>query len=105
MRVIAPIAVLAVLVLAAACSPSDERRTSAELKDAGHSVDAAAQGVAHSAAVRHAEADFRRAGHDAAEETRRLAAQAKVETHKLAAHARGGVHDVTHDSRHDDHSS
>jgi hypothetical protein len=87
MRRTHPIAVLGALIgaltLTAACSRSD-----------GHNAD-----------VRKAEAEVRRAGHDAAQDLRKLGAAAKVETHKLAGDTRNAGHDVTRDDHSNDKSS
>lgn len=80
-----------IFALAAACSPSDDHRASADLKGAGHSVDSAASGVARNDDVKNAEADFKRFGHDAAKDFRKLGAEAKIEAHKLAADTRGAT--------------
>jgi|HubBroStandDraft_2_1064218.scaffolds.fasta_scaffold584094_2 hypothetical protein len=104
MRAIAPLAVTAIFALAA-CSPSNDHRASTDLKDAGHSVDNAAAGVAHNGDVKNAEADFKRFGHDAAKDFRKLGAEAKVEAHKLAADTRSAAHGVTKPDHPDDHNT
>jgi hypothetical protein len=86
MRLTSLIAALGAVVLIAACSRSDD-----------HSVTTASDNVAHNADVRKAEAEFKKAGRDAAKDFRKLAAEAKVETHKLAADTRNAGHDVAHD--------
>jgi hypothetical protein len=78
MRAIAPLAVVALLALTAACARGDEHRAQTDLKQAG----------------RTAATDFRK-----------LAAEAKVEAHKLAADTRGAAHDTTRHDHPDDHSS
>jgi hypothetical protein len=83
-------ATAAALALTAACSRSDD-----------HSAASATAGVAHNTDVRNAEAEFKKAGHDAAKDFRKLAAQAKIETHKLASDTRNAGHDVAHN----DHSN
>jgi len=104
MRVIAPIAAVALLALAAACSPGDHQGAGADVKDAGRSVANAAAGVAHNADVKRAEADLRQGGHAAAQDFRKLAAEAKIEAHKLSGDTRGATHDVTRHDHPDDRS-
>jgi hypothetical protein len=87
------IAALGALALTAACSQSDD-----------HSAASATASVAHNTDVRNAEAEFKKAGHDAAKDFRKLAAQAKIETHKLASDTRGAAHDVTHNDHDHDRS-
>jgi hypothetical protein len=99
------LAAIAALALTAACSRDDDHRASADMKDAGHSVDKTAASVAHNPEVKSAAADLRHAGHIVAVDTRKAAAEAKVATHKLAADTRGAAHDVTHHDRSDDKSS
>ena len=103
MRAIAPLAVSAIFVLAA-CSPSDDHKANADLKDTGHSVDNAASGVARNGDVKNAGADFKRFGHDAAKDFRKLGAEAKIEAHKLAADTRSAAHGVTKPDHPADHS-
>ena len=86
-------AAIAALVLIGACSRSDDHKAADDLKGAGHSIDNAAASLAHNPDVKSAEADFKKAGHDAAKDLRKAAAEAKVEAHKLAAGARGSAHD------------
>jgi hypothetical protein len=97
-------AVLA-FALTVACSRASDQSASADLKDAGHSVNHAASSVAHNADVERAGADLRNAGHVVAVDTRKAAAEAKVAAHKLAADTRGAAHDVTRRDRSDDKSS
>ena len=99
-----PFLIAAAVLALAACSRYDDHKAGADLKGAGQSVDNAASGVAHSAGVRNAEADVRKAGHEAARDLRKLGAEAKVETHKLADDTRGAAHDVAHHARPDDRS-
>jgi len=89
-------AIILSLALAAACSRHDESKASADLKDAGHNVDSAASKVGQNADVRHVEADFKRAGHDAAQDARKLAAEAKAAAHSLAADSRNAAHQAAH---------
>ena len=96
---------VAALALTVACSRTDDHTASADLKDAGHSVDNAAHDVAHSPEVRNAGADLRHAGHIVADDTRKAAAEAKVAADKVTADTRGAAHDVTRHDRADDKSS
>jgi hypothetical protein len=98
-------AALAALVLVGACSGSDDHKAADDLKGAGHSVDNAAASLAHNPDVKSAEADFKKAGHDAAKDFRKAAAEAKAAAHKLASDTRSGAHDVNHDNHHADDKS
>ncbi len=89
--------VLAMIVLtAAACSRHDQSKASAEINDAGRSVDTAVAKVAHNPDVRHVEADMKKAGHQAAVEFRKATAQAKGAAHGLADDGRKAGHDAAH---------
>ena len=81
------------LSLTAACSRSDNQ-----------SATSTSASIAQNADVRNAQAELKKAGHDAARDFRKLAAQAKIETHKLAADTRNAGHDVTHNDHSHDRS-
>jgi len=95
---------IATIALTAACSRHDDHTVGADVKDAGHSVDAAAVKVVHDPDVRNAGNDFKQAGHDAAKDFRKLAAEARVEAHKLGADTRQAAHDVTRPDHSDQNS-
>lgn len=99
-----PVLILAAILALGACSRYDEHKAGADLKDAGHSVDNTVKGVTHSPGVRNAEADLKKAGHQAAADLRKLGAKAKVETHKLADQTRDAAHGVAGHARADDRS-
>jgi Skp family chaperone for outer membrane proteins len=99
-----PILIVATVLSLAACSRYDDHKAGADLKGAGHSVDNAASRAAHSPEIRNAEADIKKAGHEAARDLRKLGAEAKTETHKLADDTRGAAHDVSRRGRPDDRS-
>ena len=99
------LAAIAALVLVGACSRTDDHKAADDLKGAGHSVDNAAASIAHNPDVKSAEAEFKKAGHDAAKDFRKGAAEAKAEAHKLASDTRGAAHDATHNDHHADDKS
>jgi|HubBroStandDraft_1064217.scaffolds.fasta_scaffold878146_2 hypothetical protein len=99
------LAAIGALALVAGCSRDDGQRAGDDLKNAGHSVDHTAAGVANNPDVKSAEADLRHAGHIVAFDTRKAAAEAKIAAHKLAADTRDAAHDVTRHDRADDKSS
>jgi hypothetical protein len=99
------LAAIAALVLIGACSQSDDHKAADDLKSAGHSVDNAAASIAHNPGVKSAEAEFKKAGHDAAKDFRKATAEAKAGAHKLASDTRGAADDATHSDQHADDKS
>jgi hypothetical protein len=65
---------------AAACSRGDENRLREDARSAGHDVSQAAQNLQNDPTVRHAGAEARQAGHDAAVSLRKGAAEAEYKT-------------------------
>ncbi|HLY80877.1 MAG TPA: hypothetical protein VKQ70_15955 [Caulobacteraceae bacterium] len=100
------LAAIAAIALIGACSRSDDHKAADDVKGAGHSIDSAAASLAHNPDVKSAEADLKKAGHDAAKDFRKAEAEAKAAAHKVASDTRGAAHDVSHDDHHvDDKSS
>jgi hypothetical protein len=75
---------------AAACSPSDQQRVSADARNAGHDVADATRDAAHDIqndpTVRQAGADARQAAHDTAVAVRKGAADAEIKSGEALIH-------------------
>jgi hypothetical protein len=86
------VVVLAFLTLAAACSKQDQANVAADAHSASQDAKSAIAKVANNPDVKHAEADVKQMGHDAAVEIRKTAAEAKNATHQVANDAKHAVH-------------